>query len=235
MNSLDALLWYIVSLFKYTAEMLPCMGAALVFFLLFRPAQNRRRLEQQHLVSGPWREGALLLFFMFLAGLAALTLFPAGFWRTVIRWVLRPEVRAGELDFAALYPSWEETARRLADWRNVLMPFQEIRRALRHGSWLLFIQLGNILMFLPVGFFVALLWRQARWWRSLLAGFAASVFIEFIQLFIGRVTDIDDVMLNTLGALVGYGLFRLLRALFPRFTSKFQCHERKDTQDGIFG
>ncbi|MGE4277764.1 MAG: VanZ family protein [Lawsonibacter sp.] len=235
MNGLDILPWYIINLLKYTIEMLPCMGAALILFLLFRPARTRSLLQTRNLVSGPWREGALLLFVMFGAGLAALTLFPAGFWRHVIRYLCQPEIRAQGLDLAALYPSWDETAQRLADWRNVLLPFQEIRRALRHGSWLMFIQLGNIAMFMPVGFFAALLWRQARWWKSLLAGFAASVFIEFIQLFIGRVTDIDDVILNSTGALLGYGLFRLLRALFPRLSSKFQCCERKDTQNGILG
>lgn len=228
MNAFDTLPWYIISLFNYLEEMLPCMGAALILFLLFRTVQTRN-LEAKNLVSGPWREGALLLFVMFMAGLAALTLFPAGFWKAVILWFLRPELRDRGLDFAALFPSWQETVQRLADWRNVLLPFQEIRRALRHGSWLMFIQLGNILMFVPVGFFVALLWRRASWWKSMLAGFAASGFIEFTQLFIGRITDIDDVMLNTAGALAGFWLFWLIRALFPRVTSQFQCHERKDT------
>lgn len=234
MNAFDTLPWYIISLFKYMAEMLPCMGAALILFLLFRPAQNRK-LEERNLVSEPWREGALLLFVMFVAGLAALTLFPAGFWRRVLHSLWQPEFRTLGPDLAALYPSREETAQHLADWRNVLLPFQEIRRALRHGSWLMFIQLGNIIMFLPVGFFVALLWRRARWWKSMLAGFAASVLVESIQLFIGRVTDIDDVILNSTGALAGFWLFWLFRALFPRVTSKFQCHERKDAQNGILG
>ncbi|MEA4932684.1 MAG: VanZ family protein [Lawsonibacter sp.] len=234
MNAFDTLPWYIISLFQYMAEMLPCMGAALIVFVLFRPAQNRK-LKAKNLVSGPWREGALLLFVMFVAGLAALTLFPAGFWRRVIHSLRLPEFRTLGLDLAALYPSWEETAQRLADWRNVLLPFQEIRRALRHGSWLMFIQLGNIMMFLPVGFLVALLYRRARWWKSMLIGFLASVFVESTQLFIGRVTDIDDVILNTTGALAGFWLFWLLRALFPRVISKFQCHERKDTQNGILG
>lgn len=234
MNVFRTLPWYITSLFQYMAEMLPCMGAALILFLLFRPFQNRR-LEARNLVSGAWREGALLLFVMFMAGLAALTLFPAGFWRRVILYFWQPEFRTQGLDLAAFYPSWEKTQERLADWRNLLLPFQEIRRALRHGSWLMFIQLGNIMIFLPVGFFVALLWRRAKWWKSMLAGFATSVFIESTQLFIGRITDIDDVILNTTGALAGFWLFLLFRALFPRVTSKFQCHERKDAKNGILG
>ena len=51
------------------------------------------------------------------------------------------------------------------------------------AGWLLFMLLGNIIMFVPVGFFPALLWRRARWWKSLLAGFCSSCTIEFTQFF----------------------------------------------------
>ena len=88
------------------------------------------------------------------------------------------------------------------------------------------ILLGNIVMFVPFGLFPALLWRGWRWWKSLLVGFCTSVSIEFIQFFIGRSTDIDDVILNTAGAAVGFWLFCLLRAIFPSFTKKFQCQPR---------
>ena len=63
---------------------------------------------------------------------------------------------------------------------------------------------------------------------SLLLGFFTSCAIEFTQFFIGRSTDIDDVILNTAGALAGYWLFWLVWALFPNALSKFQCRERGD-------
>ena len=93
---------------------------------------------------------------------------------------------------------------------------------------MLFLVIANIGIFLPVGFFAALLWRRPRWYRSLLAGLCSSCNIEFIQFFIGRSSDIDDVLLNTAGSLMGFWLFLLLRALFPRFISRFQCEERTD-------
>ena len=92
----------------------------------------------------------------------------------------------------------------------------------------MFLMLANIGIFAPVGFFPALLWRRWRWWKSLLLGFFTSCAIEFAQFFIGRSTDIDDVILNTAGALAGYWLFWLVRALFPNALSKFQCRERGD-------
>ena len=71
---------------------------------------------------------------------------------------------------------------------------------------------GNILLFSPIGFFVPLFWAR---WRSfkkvLLLGLTVTLFIEITQLFIGRSTDIDDVILNTVGVLLGYGILSLLK------------------------
>ena len=103
--------------------------------------------------------------------------------------------------------------------------------ALFLASWfatyaVMFLVLANIGIFTPAGFFPALLWRRWRWWKSLLAGLAASVSIELLQLFVDRSTDIDDVILNTAGALAGFWVFCLLRLTAPGLTQKFQCQPR---------
>ena len=214
MSLTETLQWYLENIFEYFFQMLPCMSFALILFFLLLP-WRRRRLARLGLSSGPWREGGLLLFLMFAAGLAALTLFPAYFW-TAGHW-------RGVLDGTQpLFPP--------VDFKNQLQtlqmePFQEILRAF-HGPWVMFLMLANIGIFSPVGFFTALLWRKPRWWKSLLAGFCASFVIEFIQFFIGRSTDIDDVILNTAGALAGFWIFWLLRAIFPNLIEKFQCQPR---------
>ena len=87
----------------------------------------------------------------------------------------------------------------------------------------MFMLLGNIGMFVPLGFFPALLWRGWSWWKAVLLGFSCSCTIEFIQFFIGRSTDIDDVILNTTGALIGFVLYALCRVTLPRLTAKFHC------------
>jgi len=213
--SLTETLWfYLDNILEYFFQMLPCMGAALAGSLLLRP-WRRRRLARLGLSSGPWREGGLLLFVMFAAGLAALTLFPAYFWT----WGHWRAVREGA---RPLFPPVDLQIQ----MQNLqLEPFQEIFRAF-HGPWVMFLMVANIGIFSPVGFFTALLWRKPRWWKSLLAGFCSSFFIEFVQFFIGRSSDIDDLLLNTAGALVGFWICWLLRALFPSFTEKFQCQPR---------
>ena len=70
----------------------------------------------------------------------------------------------------------------------------------------------NILMLVPLGFLLPFIWpATAKLICTVLYGFSFSVLIEVSQLFTtARTTDIDDVLMNTLGALIGYLLFRLL-------------------------
>jgi glycopeptide antibiotics resistance protein len=214
------LLWYLSNIWDYFVQMLPCMLIALMLFLVLTPLR-KARLANRELVSPACREAALLLFVMFGAGLAALTLFPADFW-SVSHW--RSFLQGDQSLFPAV-----DRARQLQNLQ--LVPGREIQRAFR-GPWVMFLLLANIGMFVPVGFFSALLWRRARWWKSLLVGFFLSCSIEGIQFFIGRTTDIDDVILNTAGALGGFWLFWLLHAVVPKGMARFQCRERKDVQDG---
>lgn len=63
----------------------------------------------------------------------------------------------------------------------------------------------NLILFLPIGILPPLLWRQFQKPRNIiLLGFLLSLFIEIAQLFNFRTTDIDDLIMNTLGAAVGY-------------------------------
>ena len=199
---------------RYVIQMLPCAlaGAGLFFALL---PLRRRRLAGLGLRSPAPREGALLIFVLFCAGLAALTVFPAGFWN-LAHWqsALRGET--------PLFPPVDWVIQRQT---LQLIPFQEIWRAFR-GPWVMFLMLANIGIFFPVGFFPALLWRGWRWWKVLLLGLLTSCAIECIQFFIGRSTDIDDVILNTTGAVLGFGLYALLRALFPRAAARFHCQDK---------
>ena len=208
---LERLIWYGEISLDYVLQMLPCALLGGVLFLLLRPLR-RRRLAERGLISGPWREGTMLLFTLFCFGLAALTLFPASFWtRGHWYWV----VRGVEPVFAPV-----DVAEALGQAQ--LVPSLTPERALA-GGWASYMIWANALIFLPVGFFPALVGEKPRWWKSLLYGLVSSVFIEVEQLFSGRSTDIDDVILNTAGALLGYWVFLLLRRGFPRFLFRFRC------------
>lgn len=75
----------------------------------------------------------------------------------------------------------------------------------------------NIVLFIPLGFLLPLLWRRPRsFFYTLSAGFLFSLAIELGQLFNHRLTDIDDILMNTLGTLCGFGLWSLFHGRFPR-------------------
>ena len=75
--------------------------------------------------------------------------------------------------------------------------------------------IGNISMFIPTGVIMPILYKRLDcFWKVLLAGAGLSFVIEVIQmLFPGSVTDIDDLILNTLGVAVGYGIYAACKRL----------------------
>lgn len=80
--------------------------------------------------------------------------------------------------------------------------------------------IGNILLFLPYGYFAADFLRSKKVFLPLFLTFIVSMTIELVQLNIGRTFDIDDVILNTVGGMLGYLLYRLLEGIkvkLPKF------------------
>lgn len=74
---------------------------------------------------------------------------------------------------------------------------------------------GNVIMFVPLGYFTALLWKAFRpLWRCLLLGGGIIVCVELTQLA-ARVgsCDFDDLLLNVIGIGLGYGLLQLVQKM----------------------
>ncbi|NCB63877.1 MAG: VanZ family protein [Clostridia bacterium] len=189
--------------------LLPMLAAAIIFFLT--ASSRKRRLAGAGQRSGKAREAVLFIFVLFCTGLAALTMTPPNFFCS-LRDGSVPVLAAPFSGGVNLVP----TVFNPNTW---------------DGLWQLFMNLANIGMFLPLGLFPALLWDRPRWWRAVLVGGGSSLLVEAVQLLIGRATDVDDLILNTLGALCGYWLYLLLRRLMPKALSKLRC-ERQETPYG---
>ena len=73
--------------------------------------------------------------------------------------------------------------------------------------------LGNTLMFLPLGIVWPAVFKELNTHKkAIAAGFGTSLLIEILQLpFYARLSDIDDLILNTLGYLMGYGIYLLVK------------------------
>ncbi len=77
--------------------------------------------------------------------------------------------------------------------------------------------LGNILIFVPIGFMVSVLTPQPhKGWLAFVIGLAISLTIEIVQLsFVIRVFDVDDLILNSAGAWLGFLVFLLASKVKP--------------------
>ena len=75
----------------------------------------------------------------------------------------------------------------------------------------------NVILFIPVGFLACGFRRMNRWWRVALLGCIISCSIEGLQLWLQRgLCELDDVFHNALGAIVGYGLYRVMASALRR-------------------
>ncbi len=92
--------------------------------------------------------------------------------------------------------------------------FKELTRY-QFGSRLFYRNIvGNILMFVPFGFFTSYYLKLERKRFIFYLALIVSVVIELIQLKIGRAFDVDDILLNIVGSLFGYFLYRLVDRIF---------------------
>lgn len=93
---------------------------------------------------------------------------------------------------------------------NNFIPFREIFRY-DFGSRLFIKNVaGNMLLFLPFGFFISYYLKSEKAWLPVVLTLIASCSIEVVQMVIGRVFDIDDILLNLLGGLLGFSCYALL-------------------------
>lgn len=113
------------------------------------------------------------------------------------------------------------------DYRYNLIPFQEIRRFWVYreivGRKAAFLNIGgNILGFCPFGFMLPILSRRYRRMRKTVRmGFFLSLFVECMQLILHVGSfDVDDIILNTLGTLIGFLCFGVSNSIRRRIYEK---------------
>ena len=93
---------------------------------------------------------------------------------------------------------------------NNFVPFREILRYDIGSRLFLKNVMGNILLFVPYGLFVGIYLDLDRFIPAFMLISLASLAIETTQLVIGRVFDVDDILLNIVGGLIGFYIYRML-------------------------
>lgn len=188
----------LVSLEYYMGEildLLPVVVLAGILCVVIRWKQGNRLASARGMT--------VLLFTCYMAGLLALTAVPNNLWKH-LWYVLRYRQPSG-ITF------------RLFAFEHQLIP----------DFWTHFgpEKLANLLLYVPFGCIVPLLRKREGGGAVLAMGFMLSIGVETLQLFVGRSLDANDIILNAAGTAVGYGVFLLLRALFPAVVAR--CWKRE--------
>ena len=158
------------------------------------------------------------------AGIAAIILIPV-FW-VLNRYCFRNSRRAVWYLLMSLYLAAVDAVVGLPSLMYIrfdqninLVPFAYMFSDYRNS-------LLNVLLFVPLGFFLPVLWKRFRpfLWTALF-GLGFSLSIELLQLFTFRATDINDLMTNTAGTILGWCLGRLIGKLFPSIRPSWKTGE----------
>lgn len=164
--------------------------------------------HKRHKIKDKKQEILMILFIAYLAGLASQTIIPRFDFGVASNTGFYFYVHIGSIRHINLIP-FRTIAQQFAGEIDVNAKDIASVAALNLAA--------NLLLFSPLGFFLPAIWDKfISFKRTILAGMCIVVLIEMIQFFIGRSTDIDDVLLNTVGIAVGYGIYKGVKFLFHR-------------------
>lgn len=141
------------------------------------------------------REAVLLLMYVNLAVIIRFTFFPM----SRVNGIVQPLI----YDASTAFP-----------FRVNLIPFVNLFDYDSRRDLLLNV-IGNTAMFIPSGIVLPIIYKKLNnIWKVVTAGTLISLCIEIIQLpFSVRASDVDDLILNTLGVVIGYGIYAAVKHL----------------------
>lgn len=127
-----------------------------------------------------------------------------GLYCAVMLWLLFD--RAG---YETGIPYWSQLKFNLVPFHTIRL-FWDALRLHTYRTAAVINLLGNVVMFIPLGFLLPRAFpRLDRLWKTLLIAAAIIIAVEITQLFTLLGTcDIDDLILNLLGAFIGYGFYK---------------------------
>ncbi|PKM95486.1 MAG: VanZ family protein [Firmicutes bacterium HGW-Firmicutes-1] len=102
-----------------------------------------------------------------------------------------------------------------------LLPFKTISNYIIYRDYvntktLIINIIGNVVAFMPMGFFVPILFRKKRsFWKVILFSACVSLIVELLQFkFVVGSFDVDDIILNTFGGAIGFVIYNLLYRIY---------------------
>ena len=158
----------------------------IVFFAIRFVLLKKRKIQIN------WKQEILqVLFACYLTGLISLVILPANFWLHIYDGIF--------------FGWWNEMGQVFQLGAVNLVPsiIKCLTGELTLGSWVKTMLLGNIAMFVPFGFFLPLVTRLKSREKIMFVAIAVPICFEVVQLFFGRSFDVDDLICNFVGMIIG--------------------------------
>lgn len=172
------------------------MAIAVTIYIPCRLIFIKRKNRKVQLRHELW----LLLFWIFVIGILSQTVFPR---------IHMGITDSGKFYIDTYYPP--RTAPNFIPFKTLRL-FWANRHTVGWTSVSLLNILGNLLLFIPIGFLFPLAFPKRSQIKYVFSYMLIGILgIEFLQYFCGRVADIDDVFLNMIGILLGYGIFTIYK------------------------
>lgn len=159
----------------------------IVYLIIRMVTVKRNKLKVEWL-----KEIMKLLFTCYLTGLISLVVLPANFWLSF---------------FDGIFLGWWDEMLPIFsfDEFNLVPSFiKALSGELTIGSWVKTMLIGNIAMFLPMGFFLPFVTEKINRKNIFVVAIAVPFIVELLQMVFGRSFDIDDLICNFIGIAVGF-------------------------------
>ena len=190
---MKAILGYVINMISYMIITFP-------IYLIIRFCI----LKKKQIKINWYRETLLFVFVMFIVGLASQTIIP--------------KFEFGINGFGIVKTGIHET--NFIPFKVIVETYNEVF-VNGYINYFIINFLGNIILFIPFGFIIPTLWNVSNK-KVITIGFCSSLFIEVCQLFLTRGTDVDDLILNTIGVCLGLLLYNFTNKKFKKFMLKFK-------------
>ena len=106
---------------------------------------------------------------------------------------------------------------------NNFIPFKEIFRYKLTSKLFYRNVIGNIMLFIPFGYFVSYYIKvKKKWFIPIIITMITSLTIELIQMGIGRSFDVDDILLNVIGGLFGFICYFIGEKIFSKYNEIYK-------------
>ena len=193
------------SFFGYFLQVLPISLITGAVYAVWRAAYLRRKKRKTDF----GKELFLTVFVCYLSGLFNLLLLPINFWLTVFDGVLTGV--------------WRQPGRFFHYAEIIRVPFivKYCRGEAAATSRAIGMLVGNFLMFVPFGFCLPLLTKKVNIKSIFFIAALTPLAVELLQYIPGRSLDVDDLICNFLGILIGFF------AAYPLIRRRRKSHNNK--------